>query len=284
MRRSRRPKLIYDSHEFEAGRARDRSRLMRWFVVLLERFLIRKCAFVIVVNDSIADALQDLHGLKQRPTVIRSIPEKWEINEERIIETRKDLCREKEWDEDTFILMYHGMLSEERNVIGFIDILVRNPKICGVLVGDFASEEFEKRTRDYIRQRGVESRIYIHRAVPIAELYRYIGVADLETILLLPKYRSYYLCLPNKFFESIHALTPLLTSDFPEMKQLIERFQIGAYVDPENSEAIDNTVYRFYNSKQEDKRLLKHNLQKAKEELCWENEKERLRKSFIGIV
>ena len=45
---------------------------------------MRRCAFSIMVNDSIADEVQKIHALKQRPVVIRSTPYCWELDEAEI--------------------------------------------------------------------------------------------------------------------------------------------------------------------------------------------------------
>lgn len=73
--------LIYDSHEFEIGRNKKRNRLQLWWITHLERFLMKRCAFSIMVNDSIADEVQRIHKLKERPIVVRSTPNYWEIDE-----------------------------------------------------------------------------------------------------------------------------------------------------------------------------------------------------------
>ena len=87
----KRPKLIYDSHEFELGRIGSRTKLQNVYVKHLERFLIRRCAFSIMVNDSIADEVQKIHKLKQRPIVVRSTPEKWTVDPEETKKKRREL-------------------------------------------------------------------------------------------------------------------------------------------------------------------------------------------------
>lgn len=57
----------------------------------LERFLIKRCAFSIMVNDSIADEVQKIHKLKQRPIVVRSTPEKWTVDPEETKKKRREL-------------------------------------------------------------------------------------------------------------------------------------------------------------------------------------------------
>lgn len=51
----KRPDLIYDSHEFEIERNVKRSRLQKYAITKLERFLIKRCTFSIMVNDNIAE-------------------------------------------------------------------------------------------------------------------------------------------------------------------------------------------------------------------------------------
>ena len=58
--------LIYDSHEFEIGRNTKRTAVQKWFVAHLERFLMNRCVFSIMVNDSIADEVQRIRSEKHR--------------------------------------------------------------------------------------------------------------------------------------------------------------------------------------------------------------------------
>lgn len=74
------PKLVYDSHEFEIGRNVKRNCVQIKFITIAERYLIKKSKFMIVVNDSIADEVTRIHKLKQRPVVVRNIPSKWNVD------------------------------------------------------------------------------------------------------------------------------------------------------------------------------------------------------------
>lgn len=91
LRYSRKPRLVYDSHEFEAGRNAKRSRLQTKIIIYWERFMIKRSAFMIVVNESIADEVVKLHKLQERPIVVRNIPPKWDVDREVCAEIRAQM-------------------------------------------------------------------------------------------------------------------------------------------------------------------------------------------------
>lgn len=102
-------------------------------------------------------------------------------------------------------------------------------------------------------------------------------------MMISPVTKSYYYALPNKFFESIQALTPMIASDLPEMKYLIEKYKIGLTCKPENVQEIYNCVMRMHND-QALYKSCKENLKAAKAELCWENEKRILMKAYRKVL
>ena len=91
--RKNKPIMVYDSHEFELGRNAKRSSLQIAVLKFWERKVIKTSAFTIVVNDSIADELVKIYKLKERPVVVRNIPNRWEIDENVCRATREELLK-----------------------------------------------------------------------------------------------------------------------------------------------------------------------------------------------
>lgn len=87
--RKEKPQFIYDSHEFELGRNAKRGKMQIWLIRKWESFLIKRCVFSIMVNDSIANEVQGIHRLKQRPIVVRSVPNYWDIDKEECRKVRQ---------------------------------------------------------------------------------------------------------------------------------------------------------------------------------------------------
>lgn len=281
--RKRKPKLVYDSHEFELGRNVKRSRAALLVILHLERFLMKRCAFSIMVNDSIADEVRRIHHLKQRPVVVRSIPENWEIDDRVCQEIRQKLLYAAESPGRAILLMYHGMICSGRGIENLIRAAALCKDVMLVILGNAENESYLETLQKMPACIRAGRRILFYPAVPAEQLWKYIGAADISMMPILPVTKSYYYALPNKFFESIQALTPVIASDLPEMKNLIERYGIGFTCRPGSVRDIcrcircmcsDRTVYASY----------KENVRRAKEELNWENEKERLKKAYYKII
>ena len=69
-----RAKLVYDTHEYAVG-VPYRKAVWAWLAATIERLLIRRCDAVITVSDGIADRLQARYSLRERPTVVRNVPD-----------------------------------------------------------------------------------------------------------------------------------------------------------------------------------------------------------------
>lgn len=280
--KNRRAKLVYDSHEFEYQRNEKRSVKKREKLKKTEKRLIEKCAFTITVNDSIADAVQKLHELKTRPIVVRSTPEFWHIDAEVISRKRAELRGMLGLPEDTFAVMYHGMLRAQRGIERMIEVIAMNPDIMGIILGDTHDEKYAQSLKSLAQTLGVANRIMFLPAVPQNILWQYVGAADLGFMLIENSSVSYYLSLPNKLFENIQSLTPVIGSDFPEIGKLIREYDIGIACDPGNISEIDRNVKQIRADSELYSRL-KQNIARAKVELCWEREKHVLIQAYARL-
>ena len=281
----KRPKLIYDSHEFELGRIGSRTNLQNVYVKHLERFLIRRCAFSIMVNDSIADEVQKIHKLKQRPIVVRSTPEKWAVDPEETKKKRRELLDRFTDSRVEHIMMFHGNLGNGNGLEMTVPTLQKFKDIGIVLMGAQGSKELVRKIQKKSKEAGVEGRLLIIPPVDITELWKYSGAADVEMMAIEPVSKSYYYSLPNKLFESIQSETPVIASDLPEMKRIVEGYRIGLLCSPGDMRAFCDCVDRMLTDR-ELYSACKQNILKAKEDLCWEKEKQVLKDAFhiyIGL-
>ena len=261
-------KLVYDSHEFEIGRASERSKIKTFLIAFWEKFLMSKCIFSIMVNDSIADEVQRLYRQKRRPIVARNTPVYWKIDENEIIKVKNNILKELSMPQQTFMVMYHGALFKERGIENLLQAISQLPDVCCIILGN-GEEVYKKELIQKCISLKIEQRVYFHEAVSHAELYKYVGAADVGIITIPGLYRSYYYMLPNKFFENIQSQTPVIVSDFPEIGELTTKYGIAIKKMQKDKD--------FY-------RNCKENIKLAKEELCWENEKKELEDAYRKLL
>ena len=274
MPKRKRPKLVYDAHEFEVARNKERGKAAAWVVQHLEAFLMKRADLNVMVNDSIAEETAKIHGLLEKPLVIRNICNNWELDETAIAQTRKFLVQKMNMPEAIFIIMYHGVLMPGRGIEQLIEVTAMNDQIALVILGN-GQEQYVSSLQQQVQKKRLEDRVLFHPAVPHSELWKYVGAADVGMVTVQNVCRSYYYMLPNKFFENIQSLTPVICSDFPEVSRLVNKYGIGLTCDPADLQDTNGQIERMRTDK-EFYESCKRNLLKAKDELCWEQEKEKL--------
>lgn len=275
-------KLVYDSHEFEIGRNRKRNKLSIYLIKKWEGFLIKKCDFSIMVNDSIADEVRRIHRLKTRPIVVRNVPTRWDIDEKECIQIKMELLKGFKVPVKQLI-MYHGVIGPGR---GIEDILLSLNQLKDVglcLLGRIYSENYYASLQKLILDYNVSDKVIFHDAVNIDILWKYIGAADLGICYIVPTTKSYYFALPNKLFENIQAKTPVIVSDLPEMRRIIDEYSVGEVCVANNADALKNSIRHILENEEYRDKLRKNTLF-AREVLCWENEKLRLIDAYEKLI
>lgn len=229
--------LIYDAHELETGRSFAASRLAGFYQRIWtypERVLIRRADAVITVSEGIADELVRLYGIR-RPIVIVNCPELSPP-------VRSNRLREELGIPNNLkIALYQGGVVPGRGIEPFLEAVQHLPGVAGVVLGDgpLRSECLSR------IQSGVWQRVYLPGRVSLADLPSYTASADVGVVLIQPICRSYYLALPNKLFEYLHAGIPVVGSDLPEITRIIREYGVGEVVNPDDPASIAEGIARL---------------------------------------
>jgi glycosyltransferase involved in cell wall biosynthesis len=129
-------------------------------------------------------------------------------------------------------LIYVGGLGEERGLLVMLKIaeLLRDHNVELELMGTFAFPEDEKRILAVPNVRYLGSQ-------NLGAVYRRLVEADLGLLLLQPV-PAYAYAGENtlKLFEYMWCELPLVSSDFPNLKEIIEAAHCGICIDPCNAE------------------------------------------------
>ena len=231
--RRRQVPLIYDSHEFWIEQSSLVHRpSIRAFWAHLEGHLVPRTTHVITVSDSIARSLQELYQL-ETVTVLRNLP-----LYRTPVETRR-IHAELGLDPDRFIALYQGGFLTGNGLSEQIEALAEVDGVTLVLIGDGPCEAALKAQ---VQQAGLEEKVYFIPRVPFGELHSYTCAADLGLCLIKGTGKSFYYSMPNKMFEYMMAGLPVLASDFPEMRSVVQASGAGLVVDPQNLAAIRQCI------------------------------------------
>jgi glycosyltransferase involved in cell wall biosynthesis len=219
--------LIYDTHELETETVGSKG-LRRSLAKFTERRLIGWADAVIVVNESIAGWYRTEYDLKN-VFVVRNFPPR---QEEDPVPNR--MLRETfEIDDRSVVLLYHGLLSRHRGIERLLDAVREIPYIDMVFMGYGVLTDL---VASYVKE---YPNIHLLPAVPPDEVVRYACGADVGIIVIDNVCLSYYFALGNKIFEYLQAGLPVILSDFPEYKRLVDAESCGWTIPPSHESLLE---------------------------------------------
>ena len=226
--------LIYDSHEFWTEQSSLVQRpSIRAFWAHLEQRLVKQADRTISVSASIAQALQERYQL-EKVTVLRNLPLYRAPVESQRIHVELDLGPDRK------ILLYQGGFLTENGLAEQIETMADlDDAMAFVLIGDGPCEAALKAQ---VLQAGLQEKVYFIPRVPFRQLHSYTCAADVGLCLIKGTGKSFYYSMPNKLFEYMMAGLPVLASDFPEMRAVIQDSGAGEVVDPQDVPAIRGCI------------------------------------------
>ena len=261
-------KLIYDSHELwsDSIHSKGKKKFLYKIGREFEKLLIKKADAVITVNQSIADIM--LHENKiPSINIVRNMPSK---SKNSSILSKFELGFPK----CKFNLIYTGNVEKGRGVNAVIEAFKSvRPDIGFIIMG--RDSAYRNKMKEKVNTLKLAQRIKFIKAVLPYEVVNVCKLAEAGIAPIKNMCKSYYLSLPNKIFEYIQAGMPVLSSDFPEMKRIIDEYNIGLTFDVEDTTNISKLINALFDNNKIYK-IFCDNSKKAAESLNWNVEQSKL--------
>lgn len=118
------------------------------------------------------------------------------------------------------------------------------PDLLLRLVGPFGSNVEQKQAWELIARYDIEENVEILGLVSHLEVHYQILDADIGLVLLHPD-PNYINSLPTKMFEYMIMGKPVVVSDFPLWRKIVQDAGCGLSVDPLNPEAVGQAVVQL---------------------------------------
>jgi len=167
------------------------------------------------------------------------------------------------------IIFYQGALNIDRGLEETIlSITYLQTDALLVLAG---KGDIDEKLKQLVISENLAERVIFTGEIPLEELHEYTQMADLGISVEKDVCVNYHYSLPNKLFDYIQARVPVLVSPFPEVRALVDYYQIGEFIQSHDPVELAKHFDRILND-QDKIAFYKTNLQKAAQELCWEHE------------
>jgi glycosyltransferase involved in cell wall biosynthesis len=258
--RLRKKGLVYDSHEYftEAEGLTGRP-IQKGVWSAIEAFIFPKLKHVITVNESIANIYRTKYKVPVH--VVRNVP--------LLIDQTADSKTKSELDlpENRMIILLQGnYIDPDRGGMELVEAFQYLPECLLVVIGA---------GRDYANMVRRADELHLTNVVfkgklPYHELMHFTRLADVGVSLDKPLHLNYTLSLPNKLFDYLHAGIPVLVSDLPELRRIVEQYQVGKWVSKVEPVAIAEALRAMQN--EELREAWQRNTKQAKLDLNWQHE------------
>ena len=253
--------LVYDSHEYftDVPELIDRPKIQK-FWKRIERSIFPKLNDIITVNSSIAALYQNEYH--KDITVVRNISP---IQTHSSVKTRLELGL----PEDKHLIILQGAgINIQRGSEEALEAMQYLENAVLIIVGDGDVIPILKETSK--KPEFLDKILFIPKQSP-EQLFHYTASADIGLSLDKDTNINYRFSLPNKIFDYINAFIPILASSLPEIKKIIDEYQIGCIIDSHDPKHIaDKIQYMLEDVKMRE--IWKKNLILASESLNWESE------------
>ncbi len=257
--------LVYDSHEYftETPELVEGSFAKRTWL-LVERSIFPKLKNVLTVNKSIAAIYKKLYGLDLK--VVRNVPISESFNSSIELKSRNELGLPKE---KRVILLQGAGINKDRGAEEMIEAMKWIDAVF-LIVG---SGDVIPDLKERVRYLNLSSKVIFTGRIPFQELICFTKAADVGVTLDKDTNLNYRYSLPNKLFDYFQAGLPVIASDLVEVRRVIDEYQSGIILSSHDPKIMAKEINTFLNNTSLFNQI-KRNVQKAKEELVWENEKE----------
>lgn len=266
----RRRKLIYDTHELytEVPELVNRPRIKRiWERV--EGWIFPKLNQIYTVNNSIADFYSQKY--KKNVQVVRNVSPMWKPIE---VPSRKILGL----PENKQLLIVQGAgINIDRGIEELVEAMPMVNDSCALLI--VGSGDVLEILKAKVKKLDIENRVLFFGKRPYAEMMAFTHHADWGLSLDKDTNMNYRFSLPNKIFDYIHASTPIICSDLPEIRKVIDLHQVGVFIPNHDPKVLAEFINNLLANPEQHTTFVA-NCKIAAPRLCWENEEQVLREIY----
>ena len=240
----RRTRVIYDAHElFPEMHEGIRKRV--W--AELEKWMVPAChAYIQPEKNRIAYFAAKYRIDPARIVLVENFPSgRYAFSGRSRLREYFNLAPEK------IILLCTGKIGPDRNIENMIGCMAfLDARFVLVLLGQ-TYKEYEKELAFRIIEAKTGDRVKFHPPIPNVEMLDYIYSSDIGLVFYQNTNLNNYWCASNKLYEFILCGKPVITNDYPGLREVVENNQLGVCLSETSPEAIASAVRQIGEDRKE---------------------------------
>ncbi|WP_312392939.1 glycosyltransferase [Chryseobacterium sp.] len=251
--------LVFDSHEIFSEMPAIQGKMSQKLWRYLEKKLIPDMKFMITASGSYAKWFKKKYHVD--PIVVQNAPRRFEF---------KDEIR----DNNPKILLYQGAINPFRGIDKAILAMHHLDNVIFKIAG-FGPKKEEY--QELVIQENLQDKVQFIGKFKPENLREITSSADCGMSIEENGGESYFYSLPNKVLDCIQSRVPLILSGLPELQNIKNQFDVGEMIKDHQPENIAEAIKKVLNK---GRRNYLPELEKAANQLCWENEEVKLLEVF----
>lgn len=279
-------KLIYDAYELypyqfspkenKTAASRAKKFLIWNIVYAFENLLIRFADRVLTVpsfNDELLRRFQRHH---KHVTVIWNVPNPDLFN-------RRTTKIEQKHNNHTNVL-YVGGINRSRGITKLLEAISIVKKEVNDIKVTLVGTNMMSNLSQYLKELNIQENVKLTGSLPPYTLSGYLKTTDIGVVLYEPTYWTLRSKASEKIFIYMLFSIPVISSDFPGLREIVNENNCGITVNPADAREIANAIMYLLKNPVEARKLGENGKKAVEKKYDWKFEEKKLIEIYKGIL